>query len=58
MPAYSDVEMKGNRNTIGVVGGFGIVGEKKNFDGGPRGKIHKPTDKSPKRTRDKFNENV
>ena len=58
MPAYSDAEMKVAKNTLGVNGGFGIVGEKKNFDGGPRGKIQKPTDKSPKRTRDKFLENV
>ena len=57
MPAYSDAEAKANKNTIGQVGGFGIIGEKKNFDGGPRGKIHKPTEKSPKRTRDKFQDN-
>ena len=56
MPAYSDLETKVNKNTIGIVGGFGIVGEKKNFDGGPRGKINKPADKSPKRTRDMFHE--
>lgn len=57
MPAYSDAEAKINKNTIGQVGGFGIIGEKKNFDGGPRGKIHKPTEKSPKRPRDKFQDN-
>jgi hypothetical protein len=50
MPAYSEADAKNaalNRSSVGVIGGFGIVGEKKNFDGGPRGKIHKPSDKTP-----------
>lgn len=50
MPAYSDAEIKGKNNN--QIGGFGIVGEKKNFDGGPRGKVNKQNDKSPKRIRE------
>jgi hypothetical protein len=57
MPPYSDADSKNgtnNRTNNGNIGGFGIIGEKKNFDGGPRGKINKPNDKTPVKNRDKF----
>ena len=58
MPTYYEGDSKGNaalnRSNVVQIGGFGIIGEKKNFDGGPRGKINKPTDKTPLKNRDRL----